>query len=137
MAENKQKNVAIISIFHPSWLNYFKHFFWSIIFIIVAVICFTNEVPIVGLLLISITIIILLGAILERLSRTYTITTDIVRSKAGIIARKENEIRIIDIRETGVRQSICQRIFGIGHVFFASAATGVVSPYMCKFKNLQ
>jgi len=68
-------------------------------------------------------LIILIHAVLRRLSQKLTITSDAVISRTGIGGRSEKEIRISDIREIEVRQSAGQRIFGLGNVLFASAAT--------------
>ncbi len=44
-----------------------------------------------------------------------------IESRKGIIARNVNSIRIMDLRNVNVRQSIIQRLLGIGNVEFSSA----------------
>ena len=109
-------------VLHPSWLNYFKHFFWALVFIFLAFIISSA----LSLIFIIIALILILYAIFGKLSRTYTITHKVVRSRIGIVSRNENEIKIDNIHEVGIRQGIFQRIFNVGNIFFASAATSGV-----------
>lgn len=109
--------------FHPSWFNYVGQFFLAFIFFVVAIVMYIKDIKVWPLVAIVLGFVIVVRALFRRLSFTYTITKDCVRFKNGLIARNENEIRITDIREVGVTQSIGQRIFGIGSVFFASSAT--------------
>jgi uncharacterized membrane protein YdbT with pleckstrin-like domain len=115
-----------VTILHPSWLNYSGHFFLLVVFVAGAIVCFLNErevLTVVGYVLVLVAFIVLIHAVLRRLSHKFTITSDAVSSRAGIGARTEKEIRISDIRQVEVRQSVGQRIFGLGNVLFASAAT--------------
>jgi uncharacterized membrane protein YdbT with pleckstrin-like domain len=121
-----EKNNNIIAIYHPSWRSYFGQYSWSIISIIIAVAFYIYNPRVWSYFFIFITFLILIRAALMRISYTYTITSKSVRSRIGIIARDESEIRMADIREVGVRQSISQRIFRVGDVYFASAGTAEV-----------
>jgi len=47
-----------------------------------------------------------------------------IESRRGIIARNLQSIRIQDLRNVNVRQSIMQRLLGIGDVEFSTAAGG-------------
>lgn len=116
-----------IMVLRPSWLNYFGHFFLVVVLVVGAIICFLNGgqvLIVVGGILTLVAFIVLLRALLGRLSHKFTITPDTVGSRAGIVTRHENEIRIADVREVAVEQGALQRIFGIGSILFASAATG-------------
>ncbi|MBA7644978.1 hypothetical protein ES703_52729 [subsurface metagenome] len=127
MTKNNQSRDSEIMVLRPSWLNYFGHFFLVVVLAAGAVACLLNEgqvLTVVGGVLTLIAFIVLLRALLERLSHEFTITPETVGSRVGIVSRHENEIRISDIREIGVRQGGLQRIFGIGSILFASAATG-------------
>jgi putative membrane protein len=121
--------------FHPSWLNYVGQFFWIFIFIAVAIVMFIKDIKLWPLVAVVVGFLVFIRVAFRRLSFTYTITKDCVRFKNGLIARNENEIRIIDIREVGVKQSIWQRIFGIGSVYFASAGTAEVEVTFEGVKN--
>ena len=58
-----------------------------------------------------------------------------MRLKKGILSRKEREIRISDIREVGVKQSVLQRIFSLGSISFSSASTGGIEVVFEGVKN--
>jgi len=109
---------------HPSWLNYIGQFFFALIFIVVAIVMFVKEIKLWPLVAVVLGVVILLRVLFRRLSLTYIVTKDCVRSRNGLIARNESEIRITDVREVGVTQRVGQRLFGIGSVYFASAGTG-------------
>ncbi len=51
----------------------------------------------------------------------FTIGDDTVESHYGIVARNVKSIRIKDLRNINLRQSLFQRIFGIGDLEFSSA----------------
>jgi membrane protein YdbS with pleckstrin-like domain len=121
-----ERKEEIIEIIHPSWLSYFGHYFWSIISIFIAVAFYMYNPRIWSYFFIFVTLVIFIHAVFMRLTYTYTVTNSSVRCRIGIIARDESEIRMKDIREVGVRQSIGQRIFRIGDVYFASAGTAEV-----------
>jgi uncharacterized membrane protein YdbT with pleckstrin-like domain len=123
--EDQDIDLAGISL-HPSWLNYIGQFFFSFIFIAVAAVMFILEIKLWPFVAVALAVVMLVRIAFRRLSFTFTVTKDSVRSRNGLIARDESEIRITDIREVGVSQSIGQRLFGIGSVYFASAGTGNV-----------
>jgi uncharacterized membrane protein YdbT with pleckstrin-like domain len=52
----------------------------------------------------------------------YTIDGGNIESREGIIARKVNSIRVVDVRNINVKQSILNRLLGIGAIEFSSAA---------------
>lgn len=123
MRDGNHKTDPQIVILRPSWLNYLKNFLWASVPIVGAVICL-DDLEAVSIVLLPIAFIVLLAAVLKRKSLKFTITSDTVNSRGGIVRRSESEVRIIDIREIGIKQGIFQRVFNIGNVFFASAATG-------------
>jgi uncharacterized membrane protein YdbT with pleckstrin-like domain len=54
----------------------------------------------------------------------YTIDADTIESRQGIIARKVRSIRVRDLRNINVRQSLVQRVLVVGDVEFSSAGGG-------------
>jgi membrane protein YdbS with pleckstrin-like domain len=127
MTGTNSKGDAKVTVLHPSWLNYSGHFLLLVVFVAGAIVCFLNQraiLTVVGYVLLLIALLVLIHALLRRLSHRFTISSDAVSSRAGIGGRTEKEIRISDIRQVEVRQSVGQRIFGLGNVLFASAATG-------------
>ena len=59
--------------------------------------------------------------VFRRYSWRYTIDDKTIESRQGVIARKVQSIRIQDLRNINVRQSLIQRLLGIGNVEFSSA----------------
>jgi uncharacterized membrane protein YdbT with pleckstrin-like domain len=62
-----------------------------------------------------------INVILEYFGNTYTITSENVIQRRGIIARNVSEIRLIDIRDIGLEQGVLQRIFECGDLLLSSA----------------
>ncbi|MDG2333489.1 MAG: PH domain-containing protein [Myxococcota bacterium] len=54
----------------------------------------------------------------------YTVDEQKIESRRGIIARHLEMIRIEDLRNVSVDQTVCQRIFMLGDVGFSSAGGG-------------
>lgn len=95
-----------LEIYHPSVLNYF---WWILLGI------FT--IPfIVG-------IFILLYVLIEIKFTFYELTTHRVIVRRGWIAKNQDEIWIKDMRGANYKQSIWQRICGIGNVMIGTAAS--------------
>jgi len=64
-------------------------------------------------------------------SWTFTIDDSTIESSKGIIARDVNSIRIEDVRNINVKQSIIQRILFIGDVEFSSAGGSGIEVAFC------
>jgi uncharacterized membrane protein YdbT with pleckstrin-like domain len=57
----------------------------------------------------------------RRYSWRYTIDDRTIESRHGVIARNVQSIRIQDLRNVNVRQSLVQRLLRVGNVEFSSA----------------
>ncbi len=57
----------------------------------------------------------------RRYSWAYTIDGETIESRQGLIARKVKSIRVQDLRNINVNQSLWQRLMGVGDVEFSSA----------------
>lgn len=66
-------------------------------------------------------LILLLVILYRHFSWTFTVSDELVESRRGIIGRDIASTRIRDLRNINVRQSLFQRIFGVGDVEFSSA----------------
>ncbi len=62
----------------------------------------------------------------RRFSWLYTIDAESIESSHGLIARRVQSIRIRDLRNINIRQSVMQRLLDVGDVEFSSAAGGDV-----------
>ncbi len=60
---------------------------------------------------------------LDRQAKMYMITQHKVVCQAGVLSRKRQEMRVSDILEVTLRQDFTERLFGIGTVSIATAAT--------------
>ena len=69
-------------------------------------------------------LLILIGAAIHRRSQVFKVTSRRVVCKRGIIARSSTSVSLRDIRAVRLRQSILERILGLGTVKIASAGTG-------------
>ena len=77
---------------------------------------------------------------LRRYSWRYTIDDETIESRQGVIARNVQSIRIQDLRNVNVHQSLIQRLLRVGNVEFSSAGGsgievvfyGVSEPMMVK-----
>ena len=123
--ENQDKNLLEKTL-HPSWLNYLSQYFFSLIFFTAAVVMYIKEIELWPIAAAVLGLAVILRILINRVSFTYIITKNNVRSINGLIARNESEVRVPDIREIRVSQSIVQRLLGIGNLSFASAGTGGV-----------
>ena len=63
----------------------------------------------------------LLVLIYRHYSWAYTIQGDHIESRHGIIAREMKTVRMRDLRNINIKQSILQRILGIGDMQFSSS----------------
>jgi uncharacterized membrane protein YdbT with pleckstrin-like domain len=59
--------------------------------------------------------------IYRRYSWAYNIDSETIESREGVIARKVRSIRVQDLRNINVNQTLWQRIMGVGDVEFSSA----------------
>ena len=79
------------------------------------------------LALIGVPMLVLVAVIVYRYHVwTFTIRGDTIESCRGIIGRDVQSIRVQDLRNVNVRQTIWQRLLGVGDVEFSSAGgTGI------------
>ncbi len=70
--------------------------------------------------------VLLLPIIYRKYAWLFTIDNENIESSHGIISRELNAIRIKDVRNINVRQTLMQRLLGIGDVEFSSAGGGDV-----------
>jgi uncharacterized membrane protein YdbT with pleckstrin-like domain len=112
----------------PAWRNH-----WLGITVVVLLILFSVLIlilpeetiefdpDIIGGILLVVAGVIALSILYRRYSWKFTITTELIESRHGIIARDVESIRVKDLRNINLRQSLFQRIFGVGDLEFSSA----------------
>lgn len=104
MPEGPERTVFVGNPTHSAYLAYY--FLGAILSVIV------------------IGIFIIIWAILDRNHRFYRVTSKRVSVRSGIIGRMTSEVEVLDIRNVEMRQSIVDRLLGIGNVGISSAGTG-------------
>lgn len=63
----------------------------------------------------------LLRGLLERRRTTYTITSERLTIESGLLARELHETRLDRVQNVGCRQSLYERLLGVGTVEFETA----------------
>ncbi len=116
-------------IARPAWLNQWWQI--GILFLMPVVFVlgylkghqyFSSENLRVVLVVIAAVFVYLLAVVVyRRYSWAYTINGETIESREGLIARKVCSIRVRDLRNINVKQSLWQRLMGVGDVEFSSA----------------
>jgi len=75
----------------------------------------------IGYLFPLISLILVLVILYRRYSWKYSVTPETIESRHGIIARNISSIRVKDLRNVNLKQSLFQRILRIGDLEFSSA----------------
>jgi uncharacterized membrane protein YdbT with pleckstrin-like domain len=96
---------------HPSWLCFYGLILMGVAVIVIA--GTNNEVFLVSVLFV-------LAIAYARYRRLYTITDHRIIMRTGLIANNSNELEIMHIRGINVRQSVIERLLGIGTLEFFS-----------------
>ncbi|MBV8454618.1 MAG: PH domain-containing protein [Deltaproteobacteria bacterium] len=129
-----QREYALVRIL-PSWWHFLRE-------IIVAVglacgglfILFASFVDFrIGLGLIAAAILIITMAALHRRFTSWSLTSDRLIERQGLLASRRREMELADVRSIEVSRSISQRLFGIGNVMIASAAS---ADFMIKLQDV-
>jgi membrane protein YdbS with pleckstrin-like domain len=119
-----QREYALVRIF-PSWWHFVRAVSLSTglactgLYILLA-----SHVDFrVGLGLIAAAILIITLATLHRRYMSWSLTSDRLIERQGLIASHRREMELADVRSIEVDRSLAQRVLGIGDVKIASAAS--------------
>ena len=123
-----------------SWKNILTYFLFAAILFIIGLFSNQETTPLFMVFALFILFIGPISISLRRLSNLYTITTDLVTWRNGILSKNVTEIQNKDIRNISIKQGPLQRILKIGHVQIATAGTsgyeviikGIDHPYDIK-----
>jgi len=69
----------------------------------------------------ALVLVLVLTILYRRYSWKFSVSSETIESHHGIIARSIRSIRVKDLRNVNLKQSLFQRIFGIGNLEFSSA----------------
>lgn len=119
-------NEQIIYEGHPSWRSILGYYLKGLVGALVA--------GAIGLLLDGIGLgigvfllifaLVLLAGFIKRFATVYTITTQRLRIKRGIIARHVQQTDIDRVQNVNTNQSVLERVLQVGTVDFDTAGTG-------------
>jgi len=116
-------------IARPAWLNQWWQigimFLMPVVFILAYLKgnqYFSSEnLRVVYVVIVAVFVYLIAVVIYRRYSWAYTINGETIESREGLIARKVSSIRVRDLRNINVKQSLWQRLLGVGDVEFSSA----------------
>jgi uncharacterized membrane protein YdbT with pleckstrin-like domain len=123
----EQETVNYIA--RPAWLNQWWQigimFLMPVVFILAYVKgsqYFSPEnLRVLYVMIAAVFVYLIAVVIFRRYSWAYTINGETIESREGLIARKVKSIRVRDLRNINVNQTLLQRIMGVGDVEFSSA----------------
>ncbi len=116
-------------VLRPAWRTYWSSFLFAVILLAAAgaiYFHFYDQVPeeeLVALGLVALTVFWLLYVAFKRYAWKFTIDNNRISRQYGIISRNQQSVRIQDLRSIELNQSIFQRLFGVGELYFFSAGS--------------
>jgi uncharacterized membrane protein YdbT with pleckstrin-like domain len=116
-------------IARPAWLNQWWQIAVAVLLPFVFVLAYlkghqyfsTENLRVVYVVIVAVFVYLVAVVIYRRYSWAYTIGNETIESREGVIARKVKSIRVQDLRNINVNQSLWQRLMGVGDVEFSSA----------------
>lgn len=116
-------------IARPAWVNQWWQICVMFLMPVVFVLAYLKghqyfspeNLRVVYVVCVAVFVYLIAVVIYRRYSWAYTIDSETIESREGLIARKVKSIRVQDLRNINVNQSLIQRILGVGDVEFSSA----------------
>jgi uncharacterized membrane protein YdbT with pleckstrin-like domain len=126
-------------IARPAWLNQWWQIGVMFLMPVVFVLAYlkghqyfsSENLRVVYVVIVAVFVYLSAVVIYRRYSWAYTIDGETIESREGLIARKVKSIRIQDLRNINVNQSLWQRIMGVGDVEFSSAGGSGIEVVFC------
>lgn len=123
----EKKNMNYLA--RPAWLNQWWQIAIAVLLPFVFVLAYlkghqyfsSENLRVVFVVIVAVFVYLIAVVIYRRYSWAYTINGETIESREGLIARKVSSIRVRDLRNINVKQSLWQRILGVGDVEFSSA----------------
>src|SRR5689334_12570939 len=111
---------------HPSWRSILGYYIQGLIgALIIAVVGYLLDGVGLGIgFLLLILALVLIAGFVRRFATVYTITTQRLRIKQGIIARHVQQTDIERVQNVNADQSVIEGMLKVGSVDFAAAGTG-------------
>jgi uncharacterized membrane protein YdbT with pleckstrin-like domain len=117
---------SIIYEGHPSWRSILAYYLKGMVgALIVAAIAYLLDGVGLGLgFFLLVGAIVLVVGFIRRVATVYTITTQRLRIKRGIVARHVQQTDIERVQNVNTNQSVFERLLSVGTVDFDTAGTG-------------
>ena len=121
-----QAGEEIIYEGHPSWRSILAYYIKGILgALVAAAIAYALDGVGLGIgFFLLIIALVLLAGFIKRVATVYTITTQRLRIKRGIIARHIQQTDIERVQNVNTNQSVLERMLQVGTVDFDTAGTG-------------
>ena len=119
-----QREYALVRIL-PSWWHFLRRIILTIGFAFGGLyMLFVPRLDFrVGLSLLAAAVLIITLATLHRRCTSWSLTSDRLIERRGLLASHRREMELADVRSIEVARSFWQRLLGIGNVMIASAAS--------------
>lgn len=119
-----QREYALVRIL-PSWWHFFREIFLTIALAGSGlVILLTSQIDFrIGLGLVAAAALMISLATLHRRYTSWSLTSDRLIERRGLLATHRREMELADVRSIEVDRSFAQRLLGLGNVMIASAAS--------------
>ncbi len=92
----------------------------------------TNGQPIAGALFV-LSILVIAAAVLSRRGTSWSITSERLIERRGLLSQTRREVELADIRSVEVSRTFSQRLLGLGSVVVSSAAS---ADYLIRMNNV-
>ena len=114
-----------LALFRPSLWCYANGFLVAGIFIAFGgrLLYVKFQPPLVGFVLIGLGILIIIVTLIRARTVNWSLTSDRLIEKRGLVASRRREMELADIRSVEVTKRVMQRMIGLGDVTIASAAS--------------
>jgi uncharacterized membrane protein YdbT with pleckstrin-like domain len=114
-----------LTVFRPSLWYYARAFIFGGIFIAAGarVLYIKPDIWQAGFGLIAAGLLIFIAAMIRARAVSWSLTSDRLIERRGLVAKRKREMELADIRSVEVSQRFVQRLIGLGDVTIASAAS--------------
>ena len=110
---------------HPSWRGVLSFYVYGVVgAVIVAIVVGLIAGSVIGsIVAVAGIVAVVLGGLLKRIATHYVVTTQRLRIRRGILAKKVQQTRIDRVQNVNSRQRLIDRVLRVGTVDFDTAGT--------------
>ncbi len=118
-----------------SWWTYAGSFVTAGVLVAMAAAALVSRQPLrpVSAALFALAVLIVVAAILTRRGIDWSITSERLIERRGLLSQSRREVELVDIRSVEVTRTFAQRLLGIGSVVVSSAAS---ADYLIRMQNV-